>query len=478
MTGVHDAEEIRVISAAPERVRLSFLGSRTQVDVSLPLDVPIAGLTPALVKFARVGDTAKTDTLEEPLAKEAKHHVWVLTRRDVKTALPADITLRQAGVAEGELLRLTAERALSAPTLYDDVVDAAARLNKAGFAGWDRMAARWMTFAGVYLSAAVWVYFLLSPAFAQNRIAMVGLSVVAALALAGVGALAYRSHGQSDIGAALGWATLPVAAADAWVALHGWGGYALAGGCAGLIVLAAVLFRAVGTGHWGYLTVAVVSGFSGLALAAHTAGVGADVTGSVLALVGTLGCRVVPWLTVRFARRKPRSRDSDEEITDHAKAIGVADVWSRMRSETLTRSALYTGLAISTVLGAWVVLTSRGTPQWPGLVFTWGCAAALGFYSQRPGAAVERAGLAFPAASLLALSCALAQDGSQSQSLAAFAALLTVILALAAIGAGAQPGHLPERLKTVLAYSTYLLTAALIPLALWVVGAYGRLGSA
>jgi type VII secretion integral membrane protein EccD len=493
MTSVRETDKFRVISAAPQRVRLSFLGSRTQVDVSLPLDVPIARLAPELVKLARVRDAAQTDTTDDPFTKEAKHNIWVLSRRDGKTPLPPNITLREAGVAEGELLRLTAERALSAPTLYDDVVDAAARLNKAGYAGWDATAARWMTFAGVYLAAAVWVYFLVADAFAPNRTAMVGLSVGVALMLAGVAALAQRSYAQSDIGAALGWATLPIAAAVAWVALHGLGGYGLAAGCAAMVIVSAALFWAIGTGHWGYLAVGVTSGLSGLALVVHTAGVRADLVGTGLALVATLGCLAVPRLTVRFARADLLSGDPGRDDATSANRLtspqaaepkqidtvttpAVEGVWARVRSETLTRSALYTGLAVSAGLGVWAVLTPLGPVQWSGLAFALGCAATLGLYTQRPVTAVERAGLAIPAVTLSVLSCVLAQHGSQPMPLAAFGALLAATVVFAVIGASARPGRLPERLKTVLAYLTYLTTAALIPLALWVAGGYGRLG--
>jgi hypothetical protein len=54
MTSARETAELQVIPAAPQQVRVSFLGSRTQVDVSLPLDVPIANLTPQLVKLTRV----------------------------------------------------------------------------------------------------------------------------------------------------------------------------------------------------------------------------------------------------------------------------------------------------------------------------------------------------------------------------------------------------------------------------------------
>jgi type VII secretion integral membrane protein EccD len=493
MTSARETAELQVIPAAPQQVRVSFLGSRTQVDVSLPLDVPIANLTSQLVKLTRVREADQTDTHDDPFANEAKHNIWVLSRRDGKTPVPPNITLRQAGVAEGELLRLTAVRALSAPTLYDDVVDAAARLNKAGYAGWDATAARWMTFAGVYLAAAVSVYFLVADAFAPNRTAMVGLSAAVALMLAGVAVLAQRSYAQSDIGAASGWAALPIAAAVAWVALHGLGGYGLAAGCAAMVLVSAALFRAIGTGHWGYLAVGVIAGLDGLALVVHTAGVRADLVGTGLALVATLGCLAVPRVTVRFARAEPVSRDPEPDDATSANRLtspqaaepkqidtvtppAVEGVWARVRAETLTRSALYTGLTVSAGLGVWAVLTSRGPVQWSGLAFALGCAATLGLYTQRPVTAVERAGLALPAVAILVLSCVLAQEGSQPMPLAGFGALLAATVAFAVIGASARAGRMPERLKTVLAYLNYLMTAALIPLALWVAGAYGRWG--
>jgi hypothetical protein len=96
--------EPRVISAAAERVRLSFLADRTQVDVSLPRDVPIAGLLPELVRLVRSRESAETD--DGPLTKEARQSVWTLSRLDSNSSLSPNMTLRDADVADGELLRL------------------------------------------------------------------------------------------------------------------------------------------------------------------------------------------------------------------------------------------------------------------------------------------------------------------------------------------------------------------------------------
>ncbi|BBX65635.1 hypothetical protein MSAS_48090 [Mycobacterium saskatchewanense] len=469
MTGTRETEEAARVSPAPPQVRLSLLASRTQVDVSLPLDVPLAWLTPELVKLARVREAADAQPADEP-PKEANRTVWVLSRHGGDTRLAPDATLREAGVEEGELLRLTAQPALSAPTLFDDVVDAAARLNKAGYAGWDGVAARWMTFGGVYGATAVWVYFLLAPAFTANRPALLGLSAVAALGLAGVAAMAQRSYGRSDVGAALGWAVIPVVAAIAWVTSHAWGGYAVAAGCVAVATISVALCYGIGTGRWGYLTAGVIAILTGLAVAVHTAGIPAPVVGVGLAVIGTLGCRAVP--PARFTRRGPRP---SAEPTDEPNGAPGEDLFARVRSDDLTRAAFRAGLAFSAGLGALAALAPHWPVQpvnWPGLAFALGCAVTLGLYALEPVTAVERAAVTVPAAALAVTSCALAQGGSQPLRLAAFGLLLATTTAIAVAGSARVRG----RLATAAAYCSYLSTAALIPLALWVAGAYPRLG--
>jgi type VII secretion integral membrane protein EccD len=487
------ALESRVKSAAPEQVRLSLLSGRTQLDVSLPLDVPIAGLAPEMTRVLEAHAPAHSEAREDVSVKEAKDHVWILRRNADTTPLAPNITLREAGVTDGELLRLTAERALSAPTLYDDVVDAAARLNRAGYASWNATAARWMAFVGVHLGSAAWVYFLLADEFASDRAALVGLAVVLALALVGVAVLAHRSHGLPDVGTALGWAVLPIAAAVVLTSLARLGGYGLAAGCVAMVVVAVALSRAIGTGQAGYLAVGVFFGLSGLSLALHTAGIHGDIVGAGLAGVATLSCAAVPRLTARLGRIKTpppdptrdaalstasssRSEATEPERIDTTAPPVAEDVWARVRSAAATRAGLYVGLAVSAGLGVSAVLLSQIPAHWSGLVFGYGCAAALGFYSQRPGTAVERMALAAPAIAIMVLTCVLAQGGRQPIPLTAFGVTLGAAVVTALIGASGRVGRAPRRLTTVVAYLRYSTTAALIPLALWVIGAYGRLG--
>ena len=117
-------------------------------------------------------------------------------------------------------------------------------------------------------------------------------------------ALAQRSYGQSDIASALGWAVLPIAAAISVGSGVGVG--RLRGGLPAVrrwCVVAAALFRAIGTGQLGLPRQRSVvrpqrAGAGGSMLPGCPAvGVGAG-----LAAIATLACRAVSQLTARFAR--------------------------------------------------------------------------------------------------------------------------------------------------------------------------------
>jgi type VII secretion integral membrane protein EccD len=496
VTGVRELVQVRVVSAAPEQVRLSVLGGRTQLDVSLPLDAPIASLVPELVKLVRSRDTA-AEPAEDAPSKEAKRNFWELSRADDDEPLSPDVTLREAGVTSGSLLRLSAERALSAPTLYDDVVDAAARLNRAAYAGWDATAAGWVALAGVHLASLVWVYFLISDVLRPHRPALAGVAIVVALSLVGVAALAERSYALSRTGAALGWAAIPITASITWALLSGWGGYGLAAGCAGLIVVLYGFYRTIGTGHWGFLASGVFFGLAGVALAVHEVGVRADWVGSGLAVAATLLCQAVPRLTAPIGRFKPPrvpvepspdatmfenpfttpTTTSAADPEAPAQATPTAEgVWERVRSATLTRSALYAGLATGAVVGAVVVMRSQIPLHWSGLTFALVCAAALGLYTRRPTTPIERASFAAPSLALGAYACWIAQAGDQPMPIVAFGLLLLAAVAFAVVGSKTSDGRPSSRTTTLLAYLEYLASVALIPLALWVAGLYGRLG--
>jgi hypothetical protein len=159
-------------------------------------------------------------------------------------------------------------------------------------------------------------------------------------------------------------------------------------------------------------------------------------------------------------------------------ASAAEAVWAHGRSAVLARTGAYTGLAASAGVGIAAVLLSSAHLQWPALTFALVCAATLGLYALRLVTRLDRAALAIPVVAILVLLCAAAQEGSQPMPLAAFVALLTAIVASAVIGARPPKKLASKRPQNLLAYATYLGTATLIPVALWVSGVYERLGIA
>ncbi|CRZ17735.1 EsaB/YukD family protein [Mycolicibacterium neworleansense] len=200
MTGVEELRPVHVVSAAPDAIRVSVVGGRTQLDVALPADVPVAAFLPELARLIKSRDDERSDDLAD---RDERRTFWELSRDGRGAgALAPDQTLREAGVENGALLRLSARRALSPPTLYDDVVDAAARLNRASYAAWTATAAGTMAFAGLWLSAAVWVVLLLAPPLSAHRPAIMVAAALMLVALVGGAALVRRVLGRSDVAAA------------------------------------------------------------------------------------------------------------------------------------------------------------------------------------------------------------------------------------------------------------------------------------
>jgi hypothetical protein len=264
------------------------------------------------------------------------------------------------------------------------------------------------------------------------------------------------------------------------------------------VLVNAVCYWAIGHGHWGFLASGTFFAAGGFAMISHAVGVSAQTVGVWLAVVGALGCLTVSRLTVRLGRFEPRSvepgADPEAVMFENPFALNAAasgsatetqsaaemptaeEVWARVRSAALTRSALFAGLAATVVCGAATVLRAEMPVTWPALVFAAVCAATLALRARLPGSAVERAPLGVMALTLAVVLCAGAQNGALSMRWAGFAALLVIAVVAAAAGLGVHGRWLARRSTSVATYLEYATFAALIPVALWADGTLARLG--
>ncbi|MCP9271566.1 type VII secretion integral membrane protein EccD [Mycolicibacterium arenosum] len=483
MTGFGELDRASSISAAPELIRIAVLADRTQLDVALPVDVPVAALLPDLVSLVR---SRHGDEAEETSASPTWHRFWVVSRIDPVVTLAPDTTLREAGVSSGEVLRLTTQPALSPPTLHDDVVDAAARLNRTAHVGWSADSARWMGCAGLMAAGLVWVYFVAGEAFAGHRSVMVALAAVVVAATVGAAALAHRIYRRADVATALGWTIIPVVAALAWVAVHGRGSLALAAGAGSTILVLGVCRWVIGTGGWAFVACAVLLA-AGLAGAlGHAAGAGTSTVGAVTAVLGAFACSG----TARLHRRRvsgtgdpgdtaPRlgaAFGESERITHPDTGLPTAEtVWADVRAAERTRSAVSAGLTATVACGATAVLYAAPA-TWDRVSFAVLCATVLALTALTRRDRLQQAAFAVPAALIVMLATVRAQEGS---TVMASAALVTLVVSAVAAAAGAlaDAGDATRaRLRTAAAYLRYVTFAALIPVAVWVDGGLAVVG--
>ncbi|TDZ98809.1 type VII secretion integral membrane protein EccD [Mycobacteroides salmoniphilum] len=496
MNDLDESNSLRVISAEPEQIRVSVFGGNTQLDIGLPLDLPVSSFIPDLTKLVRSRDAAPSD---DSRGKEERRTFGVLSRFDTGVEIRPDKTLREAGVVNGELLRLASQRALSPPTLYDDVVDAAAQLNKAAYAEWDSRSARWMGLVGANLGAITLALLLIQPLSQVQRATMSGLGVIALVGLTTFAAVAHRSFALDDVAVALGAATIPISATLIGAPLTDFGDYGFAGACAALLLTNYVCYRAIGTGHWIFLASSLAAGLCGVAVLIHSIGVRTDIVCVVSAIVTILMCAAVPRLTVGIDHFEAPTAAVDAERSDDEWALEnpfptetpqVADttnsgtnmptaeqVWARVHQAALTRSALLLGFAGTAVAAATVLLRDSGVVAWQVFTFALTCAVALGLRSRNPRTSAERIALALPATALAVITCAISQRGIFPMPLAAVGVLLAVAVGAVVLGLTArQTPTLTSRRMAVLEYLDYLTVGALIPVGLWALGVYEHLG--
>ncbi|KRQ27796.1 type VII secretion protein [Mycobacteroides sp. H001] len=496
MNDLDESNSLRVISAEPEQIRVSVFGGNTQLDIGLPLDLPVSSFIPDLTKLVRSRDATPSD---DSRGKEERRTFGVLSRFDTGVEIGPDKTLREAGVVNGELLRLSSQRALSPPTLYDDVVDAAAQLNKAAYAEWDSRSARWMGLVGANLGAIALALLLIQPLSQVQRVTMTGLGVIAVVGLTTFAAVARRSFALDDVAVALGAATIPISATLLGVPLIAFGGYGFAGACAALLLTNYVCYRAIGTGYWVFLASSLAAGLCGVAVLIHSIGVRTDIVCVVSAIVTILMCAAVPRLTAGIDHFEAPNSPVDVERSDDEWALEnpfptetpqVADttnsgtnmptaeqVWARVHQAALTRAALLLSFAGTAVAADTVLLRDRGVVTWQVFAFALTCAVALGLRSRHPRTWAERIALALPATSLAVITCVVSQHGILPLPLASTGVLLAVAVGAVLLGLTAQPAPtLSTGRTTLLGYLDYLAVGALIPVGLWALGLYEHLG--
>jgi hypothetical protein len=110
------------------------------------------------------------------------------------------------------------------------------------------------------------------------------------------------------------------------------------------------------------------------------------------------------------------------------------------------------------------------------LAFASVCAAVRALRCRRTPTVPERAALAIPALVLVLIECVQAQSATGPIRLAGVGVLAALAVVATVAGLIVASGRRPGWLPTAVAYLDYVMVAALIPVALWPLGVYDRMG--
>jgi len=456
------------VSPVPDLVRVAVAGRHRQIDVHLPLDIPVALLMPEVVRLVD-GDSTNAAGGPTPSTETSENVVWSMVAPRSGATLAPDDTLRGAEVIDDDVLHLRSRPTLAAPTLYDDVVNAAARLNQQGHPGWSPTAAGRTAYLAIGLASAAWVYLTLVDGSSPRRAAILGLSAFAVAALLVVGTIFARTTTTPRAGAVLGWAGLPIAAAGCWAGLSPYGVLALAGGSLTLVLLCACGIRLVG-GLAGFTGAGVVFTCTTAGLLIETAGLTRASAALCVAVTATVATLAVPRLTARLDYSRPARSDAEGDESPAGPDIGGRAAFARP-----LRSGLSAGLAVGAGCAVAVVVWAAPTPSWSVLTLGVVCAVALGL--PRPGAGTAMHAAAGPPAVALVIAVSFAAfRGDEWMSVAGASTLVACAVTLAAIGSQSGSGQPHPRLRALLVSLSYLAFASIGPTALWVIGAYSHWG--
>lgn len=288
----------------PALVRVSVLGGNTQLDVGLPAAVPVALLIGEVVAQIQSRVPVQRDPdVESSTQPPERAHRWTLALVGQEPLAP-NRTLSESGVRDGDLLMLQSVDTGESPVLFDDVVDAVARLNDSVFAAWSPVAARYTGYVATLVAAlAAAASLTLTRAGGMGSIAAL-FGGVAALVFLVAAAVVARHFDDATSATVLSASAMPFAFAAGLLAPPGaFGSAHLALGCALVLLAATVSYRVTAVGpitHSALTTASLLAGVgAGVQLLSD---IGVEKVSAIVAAIGLLAVCMASRTTILLTK--------------------------------------------------------------------------------------------------------------------------------------------------------------------------------
>ncbi|HEY0539507.1 MAG TPA: type VII secretion integral membrane protein EccD [Actinoallomurus sp.] len=449
--------------------RVTVVGPKRRLDISLPADVPFAELFPTILRYA--GDDLANVGLG--------HGGWVLQRLDEAPLAPST-TPNQAGIRDGQLIYLRPGMSQLPEPSFDDVADVVATGVNDKPDRWRPEHARRVAIgagAGALVVGAAMMPFAGPPWIAP---AVVAGMVCLLLLIAGV--TLSRAIGDSAAGSVMGFTALPYAfvagmLAPATKTTQPWhfGASHLTAGFAAIVLVAVIAGFAIADAVPAFLGIAFAAlmGTIGTAIAFLDDGVSAGGVAAVTAAVSLAVTPLIPMTAFRVARvtLPPVPRNADDLRRDTMMVDG-SEVLKRTRRADRFVTGMATGIATVGLVAELALALSGG---WAAPTACGVTAVALMLRSRVFRGRTQRlcfllAGLA--GLVMLALGRALMADDQVTRVLV-LVALVTGALIVIAVGSwlpGNRPSPFWARAADIL---EIVMIVGLIVLAPGVLGLYG-----
>ncbi|MFC9892386.1 type VII secretion integral membrane protein EccD [Nocardia sp. NPDC127579] len=472
-----DEDSSRGIVRAPDLARVTILAKHTQVDMAIPVDVPVALVIPSVVDMVAQHSRSNDFDNEGERFEPAE---WVLARIG-HPPFSNSLSLGEHGVRDGELLMLESASQIAPVPLFDDIMYNVAIADTDHYRSWTPKTAR---VTGSVLAALTMLVGCLGLLMAPDAMPVwvsgsIPLGVGILLVVAGM--VLSRMYGDTSTALILGGCALPAAftAGMLYVPDHyGWAHILL--GSVLLGATAVLAWRVTGVGLALFIGAATLAVY---AVPAALVGLLTDQStkaiGAVAAALGLAGLSLSPRISMLLSKLplppvpSPGTPiDPTEDDPDDHRALPTMDAL-RQKSERarMYLGGLVTATTLVTVVGALAGADPAAkSVYWPGVALALVCAVVLMFRSRTYAGAEQAVVLIIGGASIVLLM--LVGASFMEMPLAIFGAAMLMLIAALILGIIIPNQEATPPMRRGIELLEYGFVAAVLPLVFWVASLY------
>lgn len=469
-----------VQGTAPELCRLTILSRHTQVDLALPLGIPVALLIPGIVDMIESHSTAN-DFDESP--ERLEPDTWALARLG-HSPLSSSLSLDEHGIRDGELLILESAAASAPPPLFDDIMHNVAVADTDSLRKWTPRTARIMGSAlGVAATVVASAGLLRADAESVHRLGA-GSALVTMFVFLIAGTALSRIYADRATAVVLGGCALPPAFVAGILMVPGERAapHLLLGlTLTGAVAVLALRLSAVGPTLFT-ATAAIALFGSGAALVGTVTAVPTPAIGAGLIAAALVGLACAARISMLLAKLPlppvpapgtsldPAENDPDDGVT----MLSFTSLQLRAGRARRYLTGLVWAMTLLTATGALLAARVMSTDgiHWVGTALAVAAAAVLMFRGRTYLGADQAVPLVAGGAAIVLLLLIGAALTSPAHSMAVFGLSLGFAVAALVLGIAAAGRTFSPVLRRAVELLDYAAIVTIIPLVCWVAGLY------